>query len=108
MPLDVKMHAVYARLFIGLSLKDVAKFFGKSESTISKWVSKYQKDGLDGLVRKSSEASVQAHCLILEHHLQWIKEFVLANPLSYLSEIQGAFQKLFKSALEQFLGRCRD
>ena len=38
--LDVKMHAVYARLFIGLSLKDVTKTFGKSESTISKWVLK--------------------------------------------------------------------
>jgi transposase len=88
---DVKVHAVYARLYAGLDLRTVGKAFGKSEATISRWVDQYDKEKERGLQKVHGDH----HRVIHDHHKIWIENYVRKRPFSYLNEIQKAFKFSF-------------
>lgn len=89
---EVKIHVIYAYIYVGLRLKDVARTFGKPVSTISNWVQRFREEKEEGLLRK--EIGNQ-HRKIFSHHRKWIEDYVFLNPLSYLHEIKKAFEFAF-------------
>jgi transposase len=80
---EVKMHAVYARIYVGLKFRDIAKAYGKSKSTICNWVKDFRKNG--EVQRKKGPRK------IYKEHRQWLVDYVHRFPLAYLSEIHQAF-----------------
>ena len=78
---DVKLHAVYARLYVGLRYADIGEAYGKSTSTIFDWVKEYLNSG--GFQSKPRNHSRK----IYVEHREWVLRFVHHHPLSYLCEI---------------------
>lgn len=87
---EVKLHAVYAKLYVGLSLKAIAVAFGKSPQTISTWVQRYLATG--DVLRKIQPRNSRK---IFIEHQTWILKYVNQFPLSHLSEIRDAFASRF-------------
>ena len=83
-------HAIYACLYVGLTYEAVGNAFGKSLSTIYSWVSKYLKNPQSFLKLKTTKSQQ-----ILHKHEEWIVQFVLKFPLSYLHEIQKSFEACY-------------
>ena len=87
---EVKLHAVYARLYVGLTYKQIAIVFGKSPQTILNWVCQYLKTG-DVFRCSSADRSRK----LFPHHRTWILEYVHRSPLSHLAEIRDSFAACF-------------
>jgi len=86
---EVKFHAIYVKLYVGLSYEQIGIVFGKSPQTISNWVHHYLHTG-DVL-----HTSVDQSRKVYSEHRQWILKFVHHYPLSHLVEICDAFASSF-------------
>ena len=86
----VILHAVYARLYVGLSFDAIGEAYGKSPSTIHCWVQRYLRNPHLFLRTKTHKSR-----RILPEHELWVINFVMKFPLSYLREIQRSFQSAY-------------
>eukprot|EP00732_Lithocolla_globosa_P002706 Lithocolla_globosa_v1_NODE_1873_length_2282_cov_108.426325.p1 type:complete len:360 gc:universal NODE_1873_length_2282_cov_108.426325:102-1181(+) len=87
----VKLHAVYAAVFLGYPQYHVAELYGKSPSAISKWVSRWEREG--SLERHKPDT--QRFRKLLVCHREWVISFVKKSPLSYLHEICQQFHDIW-------------
>jgi transposase len=91
--LEVKLHAVFLVQFHGLSFATVGYLFGKSASSIHRWVCKFREIGD---VTRKKQAVPAATRKLEKFHLLWLTNYVLnVDPLTYLSELQKAFSDTF-------------
>eukprot|EP00733_Pompholyxophrys_punicea_P001423 Pompholyxophrys_punicea_v1_NODE_708_length_1416_cov_25.707568.p1 type:complete len:373 gc:universal NODE_708_length_1416_cov_25.707568:254-1372(+) len=90
---EVRVHAVYAVLVLGMTRKEVAYIFGKGANTIGHWVARYQETGT--IERRDSKTREERYRRLLQMHRNWIVEFIRKDPLCYLHEICAAFKGNF-------------
>lgn len=83
---NTKLHALYAYYYVGLRKNVIAEYFGKSPSTISNWISRYDETG-------NVNRAPRVNIFIKYHKLErdWINKYIQSSPLSYLNEIRTAF-----------------
>jgi len=97
---EVKLHVVWAYLYLLLPIKDIAFVYGKNVSTVCLWIKKF--------IEAKEQFDEEVAALALHHkkyqmanrklksvHYAW--QFIWKKPLSYLREIWDAFKKLFFS-----------
>jgi transposase len=93
---EVKLHAIYVVLFLGLNYRLVGLLFGKSKSTIGNWVKQYNEEG-DLKRRTYLYGPTQK---IFEPQADWIENYVLkVNPLVYLHELKAEFLAHWKFSI---------
>eukprot|EP00734_Pompholyxophrys_sp_LG126_P000415 Pompholyxophrys_sp_v1_NODE_166_length_1404_cov_1.601927.p1 type:complete len:352 gc:universal NODE_166_length_1404_cov_1.601927:1110-55(-) len=90
---SVRIHAIYTAEVLGIPQKNVAKYYGKNPATISRWVNRFRETGYVHRVTSQRMKKFDSF------HRQWIVQFILANPLSYLREICMAFFENFKKVI---------
>ena len=88
---SVRVHAVYGVKFLGFTQQHVALLYGKSQSTFCRWVSRYEDTG--DVCR--NENTTSRFRKLSHEHKEWIVQFVMSDPLSFLREITAAFNKHF-------------
>jgi len=87
---EVKLHAVYCVLFLGLSYRIVGLLFGKGKSTIGNWVKKYKEEG-DCERQKLLVGSTQK---VFQEQEDWLISYVFnIDPLVFLHELKSEFEK---------------
>ncbi|XXQ38526.1 Tc1-like transposase DDE domain-containing protein [Plasmodiophora brassicae] len=88
---NTKLHALYAYYFIGLKQNQIALLYRKAPSTIGRWIDRYERTGA-----VSSKAAESQRKYTPEHR-EWIRDYFLANPLSFLDEAKLAFEINWKN-----------
>lgn len=83
---NTKEHAVYAYFFLGFKLARIATIYRKGESTISRWIERYRRTG-----SVSRLSSTQSNAKFTKEQRQWILEYIMNHPLSFLDETRRAF-----------------
>eukprot|EP00732_Lithocolla_globosa_P004964 Lithocolla_globosa_v1_NODE_4824_length_1358_cov_9.409823.p1 type:complete len:358 gc:universal NODE_4824_length_1358_cov_9.409823:106-1179(+) len=96
--IKVKLHAVYACIYLGYPQKVVAFVFGKSEATISRWITHYDDGSLLAEANKTEKDDKSSKKITLQHE-QWLVTYTKKRPLSYLREIKRAFRKAHNFAV---------
>ncbi|KAJ3250547.1 hypothetical protein HK103_003399, partial [Boothiomyces macroporosus] len=86
---ETKVHCVYAFLYQGFKQSELAKAYGKAESTISEWTKQYFEGKLQETPKRGSNPRV-----IMEEERQWIVAFYDKYPTAYLHEAVDAFNKV--------------
>eukprot|EP00734_Pompholyxophrys_sp_LG126_P000363 Pompholyxophrys_sp_v1_NODE_135_length_1649_cov_17.881430.p1 type:complete len:349 gc:universal NODE_135_length_1649_cov_17.881430:398-1444(+) len=86
---SVRIHAVYTVLYQNVSQKDTARYYGKSEATISRWVARFLELGHVG------RSKTPHPTWFFDYHRDWIIGFIQKQPLSFAHEIQKSFTKEF-------------
>jgi transposase len=81
-----KMHAIYAHFYLGFTVAKVARIYRKGIGTISRWINRYRETG-----NVSRCCSKSSHARFQPEQRQWILDYVLRNPLSFLDETRRAF-----------------
>jgi transposase len=90
---EVKLYTIYMVEYIGLSIRGVAHLFGKSPSSIQRWLERFRETG--DVVRKYS-APPENTVKMEPAQQRWVLNYVLSvDPLSYLHEIREAFVEKF-------------
>jgi transposase len=88
---EVKMHAVFMAEFHGVPFRVVAFMFGKSASSVHRWVQKFREFG-DVSRKVTREEILASNGKLTKVHKDWLKHFVLyVDPLAYLQELQEQF-----------------
>eukprot|EP00734_Pompholyxophrys_sp_LG126_P000376 Pompholyxophrys_sp_v1_NODE_144_length_1580_cov_7.482623.p1 type:complete len:373 gc:universal NODE_144_length_1580_cov_7.482623:399-1517(+) len=90
----VKIHAVYAVVYLGHTQSFVAHMFGKSPSAISKWVSIFES----GLLHDDKVKS-KRFLKFLPEQREWILNLIQKDPLIYLQELSKKFQRNFNATI---------
>lgn len=88
---NTKLHALYAYYFIGLKQNQIALLYRKAPSTIGRWIERYERTG--AVSRKATESQRK----YTPEHREWIRDYFLANPLSFLDEAKLAFEINWKN-----------
>eukprot|EP00734_Pompholyxophrys_sp_LG126_P000219 Pompholyxophrys_sp_v1_NODE_54_length_2873_cov_21.439120.p1 type:complete len:355 gc:universal NODE_54_length_2873_cov_21.439120:1740-2804(+) len=88
---SVKLHAIYAVIYLGMQQLEVSRIFCKSASTICDWVARYNE--CDNVARISSSAKHWRK--FSDPHKTWIMNFINRDPLSFVREIQKSFYDCF-------------
>lgn len=83
---NTKMHAIYAHFFLGFTVAKIAHIYRKGASTISRWINRYKETG-----SVSRNTSLSCNTRFLPEYRQWILDYVLKHPLSFLDETRRAF-----------------
>ena len=84
--INTKEHAVYAYFFLGFKLARIATIYRKGESTISRWIDRYRQTG-----DVSRLSFTKSNAKFSKEQRQWIFEYIMKNPLSFLDETRRAF-----------------
>ena len=85
---EVHLHAVYAFVYVGLTLDEVSKIYAKPKTSIQHWVTAFDRDQDSSLFVPQKRKKTRKFTPI---HDDWLKAFLEAKPLSYLREIRSAF-----------------
>ena len=83
---NTKEHAVYAYFFLGFTLARIAKVYRKGKATISRWVDRFEKTG-----SLSRRKSVGSNAKFTQEQRQWVLQYIMNHPLSFLDETRQAF-----------------
>lgn len=86
--IEVKYHALYALMFLGMPEEDVAVIFAKSVATIRNWVKRFEKHG--HLEKKKRIRVVRK---VTDQQRDWILQYYRECPVSFLSETKEAYAK---------------
>jgi transposase len=81
-------HALYAHFILGLSVQQVSHLYGKSRATMYRWVKDYVEHGYV----TGRKGALQEGVRFKKEHRDWLKDFFLTNPSSYLDEAKAAFE----------------
>lgn len=100
---EVKLHVVWAYLYLLLPIKEIAYAFGKKISTVRSWIKKFieakEKFGEEfaalALHRQKNPTKVTRKLTCA--HYSWVAAYIRKRPLSYLREVRDAFKKMFFS-----------
>ena len=84
---NTKLHALYAYYFLGFNKTRIATIYRKALSTIATWIDTYEKTG--SVARQNSSVTNQKYNT---EKREWLRHYILANPLSYLDETKHAFE----------------
>lgn len=87
-------HALYGYYFLGIPKKELARIYGKSESTIGYWITKYEENGVykrkqRKLVYKKFSATMR----------EWLVDLYRREPVLFLDEARQKFYKRFFIAI---------
>ena len=80
---------MYGYFYIGITQAELAEIYGKSASTISRWVNRYANDG--ELKRKESVRVARFNSVQVE----WVVQYFRNSPTAYLRECRSSFIKVF-------------
>lgn len=80
---------MYGFFYIGITQARLAQIYGKSASTVSRWVNHYANDG--ELNRKESVRVGRFNSVQVE----WVVQFFRNKPTAYLRECRSSFVKVF-------------
>ena len=86
---NTKYHALYNYFFLKKSKLEIAEIFGKSPSTITNWIDRYDKEG--DISRHSSERTGIFDAAMK----QWVIEQYTLNPLLFLDETKIKFTEFW-------------
>lgn len=84
-------HALYGYYFLGLSRSKLAKIYGKHQSTISNWISYYERTGT--YERKQNTTITRKFGA---DKRRWLIELYKKKPLLYLDEAAKMFETHFR------------
>jgi transposase len=91
---EVMLHAIYAVEYLGKTQSFVAEIFGKSEGTISRWVTLWDEGrGRESFFEAKKRNTTPRR--LNDEHKQWIFAYVMKDPLAFLREICNAFKARF-------------
>lgn len=91
---EVRCYALYAYYFLGRSKTQISKMYNKTVSTISNWISFYEKNKL--VVRPSRTVIPRKFD---EDKRQWLVDLYHENPVLYLDEAKHCFQIQFNISI---------
>jgi transposase len=86
---DTKYHALYAYYVLGLSKKRIAELFCKAESTIGRWVTQFEEEGV-------CERHKRVDAVYREFGVEkrsWLLEQYDKNPVMFLDEAKTLFEQ---------------
>ncbi|XP_021703794.1 uncharacterized protein LOC110677193 [Aedes aegypti] len=84
-------HALYGHYYLGISKKDLAKIYGKSQSTIYSWFRKFEKEGVYQRKKRA-----QVYKMFRVEMRIWLVQLYQKHPLLFLDEAKERSQKQFK------------
>lgn len=88
--LNTRFHCLYGFFFLGLSRKELAHIYGKHKSTISEWISAYNRN--DSLTK--SERKIVYKKFGIQKR-QWLINLYIKEPVLFLDEAQKKFVSHF-------------
>lgn len=89
--IELKYHAMYMHLMLGISKKEVSRLFKKAPSTIGEWVREFKEN--DGFTKK--ERKVKFRKLTAQKR-EWVISYYHSNPVSFLDEAKDAYRDQWK------------
>eukprot|EP00732_Lithocolla_globosa_P004427 Lithocolla_globosa_v1_NODE_4081_length_1515_cov_38.621233.p1 type:complete len:382 gc:universal NODE_4081_length_1515_cov_38.621233:1309-164(-) len=92
---DLKIHAVYAVVYLGYPQNFVAHIFNFSPKSISTWVSDFHS----GKLFQEHDRSRPGRRTFNEDHRNWILKLVKKDPLLYIREIKASFRDHFGTSI---------
>ncbi|XXQ36924.1 Tc1-like transposase DDE domain-containing protein [Plasmodiophora brassicae] len=87
---DTRLHCLYGYYILNLGKNQLAFIYGKSPSTISNWIQKYERDG--SVSRKVTRRIYKKHS---ERQRRWIVELFSEHPTLFLHEARARFAGKF-------------
>lgn len=84
-------HALYGYYFLGFNRTKLSKIYGKTVTTISNWIEKYETEGK--LHRRKNVANVYKN--FGQNKRDWLVKLYKQNPLLHLDESKSLFFKKF-------------
>lgn len=89
-------HCLYGLYFLGLSKHQLAKIYGKSDSTIAAWAKKFEKNGF------YSKKSVQIiYKKFGSSKREWLVALYDKNPILFLHEAKDLFFQEFQQTISE-------
>ncbi|KAL7751109.1 hypothetical protein RI367_003311 [Sorochytrium milnesiophthora] len=91
---NTKLHALYGYYFLKLPVAELARIYCKAPNTIKNWVEAYETfQSVDRRCPTSQQRKFTSE------KRQWLLQYFLKNPLSYLDEAKRAFEKQWAEAI---------
>eukprot|EP00732_Lithocolla_globosa_P004286 Lithocolla_globosa_v1_NODE_3889_length_1557_cov_27.918775.p1 type:complete len:387 gc:universal NODE_3889_length_1557_cov_27.918775:336-1496(+) len=92
---DLKIHAVYAVVYLGCPQNLVAHMFNYSTKSISTWVSEFNS----GKMFEERDRARPGSRMYNDDHRKWVLNYVNKDPLAYIREIKVAFRDHFHTPI---------
>lgn len=86
---DVVYYCLYGYFFLGKRKSELANFYNKNKSTISRWIKQYLENGF------YSRNETQKINKFTEEQRNWLLNLYNKNPMLYLHEAKGIFIRKF-------------
>ena len=91
---EVIMHALYGFYFNRKACRYIARMMGKSHTTVSRWVKRWESDRISGRIQTDPQ-----YRKFNSEHREWIKTNYEDFPLSFIDEACIAFEEQFKMTI---------
>lgn len=87
---NTKYHAIYGHYYANLSRRDLSRIYGKDFSTVSRWITEYERAGNFESPRLHSSKKA-----LDDEHVEWLKKLYEHEPTLYLKEAQERILQQF-------------
>ena len=91
---SVVMHALYGIYFQRKSIRYISRMLGKALSTVSRWVSRWERDRISGRVQNDPQ-----YRKFSQEHREWIKDYFAKFPLTFIDKAAAAFEEHWKMTI---------